>query len=100
MWREETRQWSWLEMIAQLLPESMGKVVNGPNGRSGGVMGCSFETRPNSYDHNRSAFIWETTGVPPQTRLPIWDFVVHRADGSAIRLHPEWARPRFPSFAA
>ena len=26
--------------------------------------------------------------------------MVHRADGTAIRLHPEWNTLRFPSFAA
>ena len=87
-------------MIAQLAPASLRKVVNGPDGRSGGVTGCSFATRPGSYDHNRSVMIVEATGAPAKKKLPIWDFVVHRADGSAIRLHPEWARPRFPSFAA
>ena len=40
------------------------------------------------------------TSRAPSVKLPIWDFVVHRADGTAIRLHPEWSKPRFPSFAA
>ena len=87
-------------MIAQLTPAPLHKVVNGPDGRSGGVTGCSFATRPGSYDHKRSAVIADATEAPAKIKLPIWDFVVHRADGSAIRLHPEWAKPRFPSFVA
>ena len=87
-------------MIAQMTEESREKVVNGPNGHSGGVVGCSFAVRPNSYDHGRSNMIKEKTGAGPKVKLPIWDFVVHRADGSAIRVHPEWSKPRFPSFAA
>ena len=94
------RQWSWLQMIAQLNPASLSKVVNGPDGSSPGVTGCSFAVRPGSYDHNRSKLYADLTGQPAEKRLPIWDFVVHRADGSAIRLHPEWSKPKFPSFAA
>ena len=78
----------------------MRKVVNGPDGRSGGVTWCCCALRPGSYDHNRSAMIADATGAPAKIKLPIWDFVVHRADGSAIRLHPEWSKPRFASFAA
>ena len=99
-WKDETRLWSWQEMIAQLTPESMEVVVKGPEGRSCGVVGCSFAVRPNSYDHGRSHMIKEKTGKAPNVKLPIWDFVVHRADGTAIRLHPEWSKPRFPSFAS
>ena len=47
----------------------------------------------------RSHMIKDNTGKAPTTKLPIWDFVVHRADGTAIRLHPEWSKPRIPSFA-
>ena len=99
-WKDETRLWSWHEMIAQLTPESMELVVQGPDGRSSGLVGCSFAMRPNSYDHGRSHMIKVNTGEAPTIKLPIWDFVVHRADGTAIRLHPEWSKPRFPSFAS
>ena len=86
-------------MIAQMTEESRAKVVKGPQGRSCGVVGCSFAVRPNSYDHLRSHMLKETSRAP-SVKLPIWDFVVHRADGAAIRLHLEWSKPRFPSFAA
>ena len=75
-------------------------MVNGPHGRSGGVVGSSFAPRPHSYDHPRSHKYKLETGAASPVKLPIWDFVVHRADGTAIRLHPEWNKPRFPSFAA
>ena len=85
-------------MIAQLTEESRATVVNGPQGRSCGVVGCSFAVRPNSYDHSRSHMLRQKSSAS-LVKLPIWDFVVHRADGTAIRLHPEWSQPRFPSFA-
>ena len=87
-------------MIAQLCPDSCNKVVHGPGGRSGGVTACSFAVRPGSYDHNRSAKVAIETGAPARKKLPIWDFVVFRGDGSAIRLHPEWQKTRFPTFQA
>ena len=53
-WKDETRLWSWHEMIAQMTEESREKVVNGSQGHSGGVVGCLFAVRPNSYDQARS----------------------------------------------
>jgi hypothetical protein len=95
----DMQEWSWQEMIASLDRESMEYVVNGPAGRSGGVVGCSFSVRPNSYDHKRQHMLREV-GRPNATKLPIWDFVVHRADGSGIRLHPEWSTSKVESFEA
>ena len=48
----EDRQWmwNWKEMVAQLTDESMKIVVDGPGGRSGGLVACTFSARPNSYD--------------------------------------------------
>ena len=88
--------WSWHEMVAQLDDASMRLVVCGPEGRSRGLVGCSFAVRPGSYDHKRSHMMRETTGRGPNVRLPIWDFVLHREDGSGIRLHPHWSRPHQP----
>ena len=95
----DMQEWSWQEMIASLDRESMEYVVNGLAGRSGGVVGCSFSVRANSYDHKRQHMLREV-GRPIATKLPIWDFVVHRADGSGIRLHPEWSKPKVESFEA
>ena len=85
----EWRQWSWHEMIAQLDDDSMKKVVTGFEGRSGGLVGCSFAIRPGSYDHKRHNMLIKTATNSEQ-KLPIWDFVVHREDGAGIRLHPQW----------
>ena len=71
----------------------------GPKAAVAASWGVPFAVRPNSYDHSRSYMLNNTSGAP-SVKLPIWDFVVHRADGTAIRLHPEWSKPRFPSFAA
>ena len=85
----EWRQWCWHEMIAQLDDTSMEKVVNGFEGRSRGLVGCSLAIRPGSYDHKRHHMLIETATNSKQ-RLPCWDFVLHRADGSGIRLHPQY----------
>ena len=95
---DEWTQWSWHEMIAQLDEPSMEEVVNGPSGRSGGLVGCSFAIRPGSYDHKRHHMLRQTDPNPPEKKLPIWDFVVHREDGSGIRLHPEWSKPLVETF--
>ena len=49
------RQWSWVEMIAQMDEPSMEYVVIGEHRRSGGVRFCEFVPRPNSYDIKRTA---------------------------------------------
>ena len=89
---DEWTTWSWHEMIAQLDEASMEEVVTGPSGRSRGLVGCSFAIRPGSYDHKRSHMLRLSTTTPIQHKLPYWDFVVHREDGSGIRLHPEWSK--------
>ena len=32
-------------------------------------------------------------------KLPVWDFVILRADGTATRLHPDWAKTYIETFA-
>ena len=85
----EWRLWSWHEMIAQLEDTWMEKVVTGIEGRSRGLVGCSFAIRPGSYDHKRHSMMIKTAQHFKQ-QLPIWDFVVRREDGSGIRLHPSF----------
>ena len=86
---DEWTTWSWHEMIAQLDEASMEEVVTGPSGRSRGLVGCSFAIRPGSYDHKRHNMLIKTATNSKQ-QLPYWDFVVHREDGSGIRLHPQF----------
>ena len=69
-------------LLAHLTAASLNYAVNGPQGRSGGLVKITVEARPNSYDHNRCA---QTGG---QIRLPNWDYVLHRADRSVLRMHP------------
>jgi hypothetical protein len=90
--------WKWHEMIAHMDAEAMEHVVCGPDGRSGGVGACSFSARHNSYDHKRAH---ADVKVGRKTdKKQVWDFVVHRADGSAIRLHPNWSKTHIETFEA
>ena len=90
--------WNWHELVAQLETESMQYVVDGPEGRSGGLIGCEFATRPNSYDHKRHHMMkmlkknpQDASGNKKVVQLPVWDFLIRRADGTACRLHPEYS---------
>ena len=97
---DSRRQWSWHELIAQLTDDDIQLVVNGGQGRSGGLVACYLALRPNSYDHKRHHMLrkkGEHAGVP---RLPIWDFVVQREDGTAMRLHPSWSMRKVEVFEA
>ena len=88
-------QWSWIEMIAQLDVDSMRIVVQGEGGRSGGYLrGCYFAPRPNSYDHKRHAKLREEGRPQRDVCLPVWDFVIERGDGTAVRLHPQRSTPK------
>ena len=95
---DETKMipWKWQEMIAQMDGTSMSDVVCGPEGRSGGLVALSFSRRPNSYDHKR-AHAAVNHGRTPQNQR-IWDFVAHRADGSGIRLHPNWSNTKIETY--
>ena len=87
------REFSWHEMVAQLEPESLEKVVqDGDPNR--GLVGCEFRSRRNSYDHKR-----QVQPNAPQEQLPDWDFVLVRSDGSAVRLHPDWKTTNISVYA-
>ena len=93
-WNENVLvQWNWKELVAQLDDESMVFVVNGPLGLSGGLLGVGFLLRPKSYDHSRQEQLPKS--APKQ---PYWDFVVHRADGSGIRIHPRYSHTKFEAY--
>ena len=40
-----------------------------------------------SYDHKRDHAAQEAES-PDQRKVPVWDFVVERVDGTAVRFHP------------
>ena len=96
--------WSWMEMVAQMTDESIEYVCQGPSGCSGGLMHADFSVRPGSYDHKRH-HADHRRGQPDRSRgqtdragrsgepaavLGQWDFALHRADGSVLRVHPNW----------
>jgi hypothetical protein len=57
-----------------------------------GVVAVLMFVRPNSYDHHRAHSFVKQHGYTPENRPPVWDFLVRRADGTAILLHPRWRR--------
>ena len=57
-------------------------VVNGAGGTSGGVVGCSYRRGHKTYHHKMSYL----NAQPKDERM---DFVVRRADGTGVRLHPQ-----------
>ena len=63
-------------------------LVCGPEERSRGLTGCYIAPRPNSIDHKRLHKIHTATGQAQNLKLPVWDFVVMREDGTAVRLNP------------
>ena len=97
----ETVKWSWHEMIAHMAPETRELVVNGSEGRSGGLVRCVVARRPNSYSHQMcyAARAGQQHGRPRAGEHQAhYDFVVFRADGSAIRFHSDWHKRTFPLY--
>ena len=54
-----------------------------------GVVAVKVIARPCSFDSKR-AEAWVLYGGQRCVHLPIWDFLVVRADGTGILLHPRW----------
>ena len=95
---DDMREWSWLELVAQLDEESLKYVVeDGDDSR--GLIGCEFKQRPGSYDH-KSHNEKKAAGRPQKdVQLLVWDFVLMRSDGSALRLHPQWNTTKVETYA-
>ena len=89
--------WYWQQLVADLGEADMEYVVHGPSGRSRGLVGCFFSHRPGSYDHSRHHNS-KTKAKTHDEHLGCWDFVVERADGTAVRMHPEWSTTKFKCF--
>ena len=98
---DEGRSCGWwcFEMVAQLDAESMAYVVNGAEGRSGGLTGCYFAQRPNSYDHKKHNQLGKAGMPKKDKKLLVWDFVLVRADGTGLRLHPQWSNNEVETYA-
>ena len=71
-------------MVSHLSDESLKYIVDGPEGRGGGIVKCSVHPRCGSYDHKTQ----KHGKHGPQ--LPVYDFVIWRKDGSCVSMHPSW----------
>ncbi len=80
--RDPLQPWSWRSMLNSMVEETLEKDI-GP-----GIVGISCKPIRGSYDHCRRNAA-EKLGVHfgAGAPVPIWDFVVVRMDGSAIRFH-------------
>ncbi len=96
---QSQREWSWLELVAQLQDEDLLTVVEGDDRRSRGLVGCLFSRRPNSYDHKTHHKMKQNAEPQPRAKIKIWDFLLLRDDGTGIRLHPNWKGTKVESFS-
>jgi len=95
----EMRLWDWRDMLFQLSDESRRWVIEGTEGcSSGGVTRCEFSMRRYSYAHLQHLIALEND-APIEERMPEYDFVLHRGNGTAIRLHPQWSNTKFSCYA-
>ena len=97
---DETKMvpWSWKELVAQLDTDSIRIVVQGENRLSCGLVRCYVAPTPHSYDHTRHAKLRSEGRPLVHTRLPVWDFVIERDDGTAVRLEPQPSTPNVQTF--
>ena len=89
---ENTIAWCWLEMVAQLDEDSMFDVVGD------GLVKCQFGSRPNSYAHDAAHAHKKAGRDQPATTQRIYDFILCRADGTAVRLHPRWEQTKIETY--
>ena len=85
------------EADAPLVPFSWSQmlVATGPQFHSIvgiGVTSLKMYARPGSYDHHRAAAFRKQFGTSPPHRPVIWDFLVTRADGTGVLVHPRWRK--------
>ena len=73
-------------MTDESIRDLIGTAVRG---NSRGLTNCCVEVRPNSYDQKQH-YMKKKYGYHWSGRLPIWNFVITRTDGTKIRLHPVW----------
>ena len=95
----EWRSWRWQEMIAQLDPASMEKVVEGPERRSRGIIKRRLQ-QCEVYDHKRQAASranYGHTAVAGKVQLQ-WDYVLERDDGTCISLHPNYSNTKIQCY--
>ena len=84
-WFDHERvDWCWLDMVSQLELADMRWLCDGYV-ENVGIVKCIFASRNYSCDLQRHA-----TAPGGDEKLRSWDFIVVRADDTAVRLHPEW----------
>jgi len=105
-------RWCWKELVASFRDCDIDFLCDGvlsgglaPLVRSGGLVACFISPKPNSYDmkrHRADAMTSKRDNTARQfgSRLPEWDFVLVRADGSQVRLHPSFTTTKVACFAA
>ena len=85
----ERTPWSWRQMLAALPPAAKGSVLG--SNPALGVVRITCAPVLGSYDHKR----WHAAlhlGRPyaEDATVPVWDFVVTRTDGTAVRFHTSY----------
>ena len=95
-WFEEPPQpWSWRQMFAAMNDATLERLI-GDHTHGGGVASITFQYLRHSYDHKREHAAQEelrpyADGAP----VPIWEFVVKRSNGTAMRFHPDQKGKKF-----
>ena len=104
------KPWQWMQMIAQLDDDSRRVIVQGGDGRSRGILGCALH-QSGDYDHQRTFAARaaaeadareqglsrqeQKAAVAAVPMMKQWDFVISRADGSHVLLHPSYSHTSF-----
>ena len=75
--------WSWRRMLNGLKDATINRVVEK------GITRIYLAPIKDSYDHKRHhAARKAERPYRPDAPVPVWDFVIERVDGTAVRLHP------------
>ena len=104
-----TQPWSWRQMLAALDPSCMAAIVG--TEEQGGIVSVTCEPLWDAYDskrHHAAKKAKPPRPYPKDAPVPVWDFVVTRLDGSAVRFHTSQthnkveiaavtARPNYPT---
>ena len=84
----QLQPWSWRQMLASFNETTKRQILGFDGGD--GLVSITCEPLPKSYDHKRHhAARLAGDPFPQDAEVPIWDFVVRRANGMAIRFHPQ-----------
>ena len=83
-------KWEWQQMVAQLHTDYLQNFVEGSGGRSRGIIGCSLH-KTDMHDMKRHRADVENKTAVAGVVYYTWDFVVWRADGSYIAMHPNYS---------